>query len=179
MNIDGAHNRNGISIAGGLTRDHIGRWLSVFGMMIGSCSITVAELWGLYQGLHLAWNSRMRRLKVKTDSHCVFQLVTKPTLNINHYAPLIQAIKDYLKLDWQVSISHIYREAKFAAGYMARLAFSSPLGFVVYPTLPLGVRSFLFHDAYGRAHPHYVVFYLCLELMFYLKKEKYILELLK
>ncbi|KAH9754932.1 putative ribonuclease H protein [Citrus sinensis] len=89
----------GISTAGGLIRDHMGRWLSGFGMMIGSCSITVAELWGLYQGLHLAWNSGIRKLKVEIDSRCVLQLVTKPTLEINHYAPLIQAIKDYLKMD--------------------------------------------------------------------------------
>ncbi|XP_052290822.1 uncharacterized protein LOC127900258 [Citrus sinensis] len=57
LNTDGAHNRGGISTAGGLIRDHMGCWLSGFGMMIGSCSITVAELWGLYQGLQLAWNS--------------------------------------------------------------------------------------------------------------------------
>lgn len=36
---------------------------------------------------------------------------------INDYAPLVQAIKDYLKLDWHVSISHIYREANFIADY--------------------------------------------------------------
>ena len=115
----------------------------------GSCSVTVAELWGLYQGLQLAWNFGIRRLKVETDSLCITQLLAKPLVMPNEYAPLIQAIKDYLNLDWQVSLSHIYREANFAADYMANLDFSIPLGLIVYPTPPLGVRSFLFHDSYG------------------------------
>ena len=106
-------------------------------MMIGSCSITVAELWGLYQGLQLAWNSGIRRLKVETDSLCVTQLVARPSVMTNDYAPLVQAIKNYLKLDWHVSISHIYREANFTADYMANLVFSLPLGLLAYPT-PFG-----------------------------------------
>ncbi|KAL9441410.1 hypothetical protein AB3S75_019988 [Citrus x aurantiifolia] len=157
LNTDGAHNREGISTAGGLIRDHMDRWLSGFGMMIGSCSVTVAELWGLYQGLQLAWNSGIRKIKVEIDSRCVLQLVTKPTLEINHYAPLIRAIKDYLKMDWQVSISHIYREANFAADYMASRAFSIPLGLTIYHTPPLGISPFLFKDAYGVAHSRSVV----------------------
>ncbi|KAH9672602.1 putative ribonuclease H protein [Citrus sinensis] len=157
LNTDGAHKIHGTSAAGGLIRDHLGRWLTGFGMMIGSCSVTVAELWGLYQGLQPAWNFGIRRLKVETDSLCVTQLVARPSVTSNEYAPLIQAIKDYLNLDWQVSLSHIYREANFAVDYMANLAFSLPLGLIVYPTPPLGVRSFLSHDSYGVLYPRSVV----------------------
>ncbi|KAH9757474.1 reverse transcriptase domain-containing protein [Citrus sinensis] len=157
LNTDGAHRVHGTSTAGGLIRDHLGRWLTRFGMMIGSCSVTVAELWGLYQGLQLAWNFGIRNLRVETDSLCVTQLAARPSVTPNEYAPLIQAIKDYLNLDWQVSLSHIYREANFAADYMANLAFSIPLGFMVYPTPPLGVRPFLLHDSYGVSYPRSVV----------------------
>ena len=97
------------------------------------------------------------KTKVETDSLCITQLLAKPLVTSNEYAPLIQAIKDYLNLDWQVSLSHIYREANFAADYMANLAFSIPLGLIVYPTPPLGVRSFLFHDSYGISYPRSVV----------------------
>ncbi|KAH9779123.1 putative ribonuclease H protein [Citrus sinensis] len=114
LNTDGAHKSDEISTAGGLIRDHLGRWISGFGMVIGSCSITVAELWGLYKGLKLAWDSGIRRLKVETDSLCVTQLVARSSVMTNEYAPLVQAIKDYLKLDWHVSIVHIYREANFS-----------------------------------------------------------------
>lgn len=71
----------------------------------------------------------------------------------NKYAPLVQAIKGYLNLDWHVSISHIYKEANFAVDYMANLIFSQPLGLLVYPNFPLGVRSLLLHDFYGVSYP--------------------------
>ena len=70
LNTDGAHRVHVTCIASGLIRNHLGRWLTGFGMMIGSCSVTVAELWGLYQGLQLAWNFGIRKLKVETDSLC-------------------------------------------------------------------------------------------------------------
>ena len=89
LNTDGAHRVHGTSTAGGLIRDHLGRWLTGFGMMIGFCSVTVAELWSLYQGLQLAWNFGIRRLKVETDSLCFTQLLAKPSLTSNEYAPLI------------------------------------------------------------------------------------------
>ena len=126
-------------------------------MMIGYFSITVAELWGLYQGLQLAWNSGIHRLKVKTDSLCVTQLVARPSVMTNDYAPLVQAIKDYLKLDWHVSISLIYRKANFTADYMANLTFSLPLGFLVYSTPPLGVQSLLLHDFYKVFYPRSIL----------------------
>ncbi|KAH9669858.1 putative ribonuclease H protein [Citrus sinensis] len=37
LNTDGAHRIHGTSTVGGLIRDHLGRWLIGFGMMIGSC----------------------------------------------------------------------------------------------------------------------------------------------
>lgn len=58
LNTDGAHEANGVSTAGGVIRDFSGRWLSGFGMMIGSCSVMLAELRGLYQGTLLAYSPR-------------------------------------------------------------------------------------------------------------------------
>lgn len=56
LNSDGVRKLNGKSSAGGLIRDANGRWVAGFGMNIRDCSITIAELWGLYHGLTLAWN---------------------------------------------------------------------------------------------------------------------------
>ena len=38
----------------GVIRDSVGHWISGFCMNIGECSVLMAELWGLYQGLVLA-----------------------------------------------------------------------------------------------------------------------------
>lgn len=75
----------------------------------------------------------------------------------NEYAPLVLTIKNYLKLDWHVSISHIYREANFVADYIANFTFSIPLVFIVYLNPPLGVKSLLLHDSYGVAQLRSIV----------------------
>ncbi|KAH9735416.1 putative ribonuclease H protein [Citrus sinensis] len=71
LNSDGACKVNGVAAAGGLIRDHNGHWVAGFGMNIGNCLVTMAELWGLYQGLILAWNKGIRWLRVEVDSRCV------------------------------------------------------------------------------------------------------------
>ena len=89
---------------------------------------------------------------------CVTQLVARPSVMSNEYAPLIQTIKDYLNLEWQVSISHIYREANFAADYMVNLTFSIPLAFIVYPTPPLILGPFYFMTHMGSLIPALLLF---------------------
>ncbi|KAH9658732.1 putative ribonuclease H protein [Citrus sinensis] len=159
LNTDGAHKANGVSTAGGLIRDYSGHWLTGFGLMLGSCSVTIAELRGIYHGLILAWNFGIRWLHVETDSLCATQMLANQVETTNEYASLIFAIKEYLqKKDCQVSISHVYREANLAADFMANLACSLPLGLMVYPSPPLGVSSILLYDSYGVATPRSVVF---------------------
>ena len=47
------------------------------------CSVTVAELWGLYQDLSLAWQHGIRYFHVEVDSCCVVQMV-----NARQFAPM-------------------------------------------------------------------------------------------
>lgn len=78
LNTDGARNRNGEASANGLVGDHNGTWITGFGINIGHCSVTIAELWGLFHGLNIEWKHGFRRVMVEVDSHCVFQLVQQP-----------------------------------------------------------------------------------------------------
>ena len=63
-------------------------------MNIGLCSVTSAELWGLFQGLHLAWDRRIRYLVAKVDSQCIFQLISSTRTEPNAHLSLINAIKE-------------------------------------------------------------------------------------
>ena len=44
LNVDGARKATGVAAAGGLIRDHNGHWVAGFGMNLGTCSVTMAEL---------------------------------------------------------------------------------------------------------------------------------------
>ncbi|KAH9751256.1 putative ribonuclease H protein [Citrus sinensis] len=94
LNSDGARKGAGMAGAGGLIRDATGRWHGGFCMNIGICSVTIAELWGLYQGLILAWQMGIRLLVVEIDSLCVTQLLNRKSFNAT--LPLVNDILDLL-----------------------------------------------------------------------------------
>ena len=59
--------------------------------------MTMAELWGLYQGLHLVWNKGIRWLCAEVDSRYITQLVMNNRVTSNELAPLIRAIQELLR----------------------------------------------------------------------------------
>ncbi|KAH9723430.1 putative leucine-rich repeat receptor-like serine/threonine-protein kinase [Citrus sinensis] len=156
LNTDGAAKKTGEASAGGLIRDHNGAWLALFGMNIGSCSVTVAELWGLYQGLNIAWQNGIRWLQVEVDSICILHLVTTPMITSNELSPLIKSIKDLISRSWRITINHVYREANFAADFLANHGLSFPLGLHLFPNSPPGIIAYLQHDMYGVAYRRFV-----------------------
>lgn len=122
-------------------------------MNIGRCSITIAELWGLYQGLLMAWNGGIRSMIVEADSLCVIQLLEAQNDRLNASSPLVKSIKALLAQNWQVSVHHIYREANFAADFLATFALSLPLGLHSLLSPPPGVEFWLRSDSLGTAFP--------------------------
>ena len=54
--------------AGGLLRDNYGAWIKGFSVNLGVGSVLEAELWGIFWGLHLAWESSFRFVEVESDS---------------------------------------------------------------------------------------------------------------
>ena len=72
MNTDGAsHGNPGPAAAGGVMRNDEGEWCGGFVVIIGRCGAPLAELWGVYYGLVVAWEKGVRRLEVEVDSKVV------------------------------------------------------------------------------------------------------------
>lgn len=102
-------------------------------MNIGYCFVTIVELWGLYQGLIMAWNHGVRYLNVKIDRLCVKQLVDNPMVKVNELYPLVSSTKEITTRDWNITINHIYREANFVVDFLASYASSLPSYFLQFP----------------------------------------------
>ena len=81
---------------------------------IGTASITCAELWGVFEGLSLAWELGFKNIILETDSKCVIQLLSKGIQQSNVHASLIASILNLLRQDWVVNIVHVHREGKFS-----------------------------------------------------------------
>ncbi|KAH9788525.1 reverse transcriptase domain-containing protein [Citrus sinensis] len=142
--------------AGGVIRDYVGNWISGFCMNIGECTVAMAELWGLYQGLILAWEAGIKWLLVEVDSLYVTQMISKQVVVPNVSYALVVAIWDLLDRNWQVCLTHIYREANSVADFMANMALSLPNGMHFFTSPPVGIYSVILQDMIGVAKPRIV-----------------------
>lgn len=69
LNTDGASRGNpGMATVGGGLRDSDGRWCRSFVVNIGRCTAPLAEFWGVYYCLYIAWRNRITRLALEVDS---------------------------------------------------------------------------------------------------------------
>ncbi|CAN1274277.1 Putative ribonuclease H protein At1g65750 [Linum perenne] len=119
----------GRAAAGGIVRDNEGRGLLAYSMNLGICSITRAELRGALEGIKRAWEAGYRRVEIQSDSKAAIDILTDNSAVISHsHALEVLEFRDWLRRDWEIKIRHVYREANFAADYLASRGHSLPRG---------------------------------------------------
>ncbi|CAN1766303.1 Putative ribonuclease H protein At1g65750 [Linum perenne] len=87
-----------------------------------------AEIRGIVEGMRLAWERGIRKLSIQTDSRAAVALLTAGDDRRHRHASLVQQFHELRMRDWDVKIHHIYREANYAADYMANLGQSLDFG---------------------------------------------------
>ncbi|CAN0861950.1 Putative ribonuclease H protein At1g65750 [Linum grandiflorum] len=93
-----------------------------------SCSITRAELRAIVDGLELAWTLGIRRIQVQSDSMAAITILSKVSELEHQHATLVLQFKELCSRQWEVNLSHIYREANYVADYLANLGHSLTYG---------------------------------------------------
>ncbi|KAK9024491.1 hypothetical protein V6N11_004651 [Hibiscus sabdariffa] len=115
--VDTKDNRTAI---GGLIRDDSGGWLRGFYRFVGRCSVLLAELWAIYDGLRLAWETGFRQVVVDSDNMEAVSIVNRSSLVLARSA-LVQSIWILMQQDWLVKVGHVPREENAAAHELAAL----------------------------------------------------------
>ncbi|KAG7558418.1 Ribonuclease H domain [Arabidopsis thaliana x Arabidopsis arenosa] len=157
LNTDGAsHGNPGLATAGGVVRDGEGNWCSGFALNIGICSAPLAELWGVYYGLYIAWERGITCLEVEVDSEMVVGFLRTGIDDSHPLSFLVRLCHGFLSKDWSVRVSHVYREANRLADGLTNYAFSLHLGFHLFVSCPENVNLLLLEDINGSAHPRNV-----------------------
>ena len=129
LNTDGAARGNpGLATAGGVVRGKYGTWERGFAVNIGICSALLAELWGVYYGLCIAWDRGIRQLEVEVDSESVVGFLQTGIHDAHPLSFLVRLCYGFVSRDWLVKFSHVYREANRLADGLANYAFSLPFG---------------------------------------------------
>ena len=70
-------------------------------------------------------------------------MISKQVVVPNALYALIVAILDLLSRNWQISITHIYREAKSAADFMANMAHSVLFCLHLFSSPPVSIYSII------------------------------------
>ena len=157
INTDRAsHGNPGRAAAGGVVRDEHGSWLVGFALNIGICSAPMAELWGVYYGLVVAWEKGVRRLRLEVDSALVVGLLQSGVGDSNPLAFLVRLCHGFIAKDWIVRVTHVYREANRLADGLANYAFTLPLGLLLLDSCPEDVTLVMVEDVNGVTIPRNV-----------------------
>ncbi|KAE8656904.1 hypothetical protein F3Y22_tig00116997pilonHSYRG00576 [Hibiscus syriacus] len=111
-------------------RNHVGRWVMGFMKFIGCCSALDAELWGLFEGLQVAWNMGVRKIKVESDCKEAVDLLNNVP-RARDVCSLLPHLGDICNRDWEVSFTFVPRECNSVADKLAKIARSHTLGLVL------------------------------------------------
>ena len=158
LNTDGAAKGNpGRAGAGGVLRGDRGEWILGFSEFLGHCSSMKAELRAISRGLQLAAGAGFRKIWVQTDSRVVVGMLT----NKMHWHPehhfLLQRCSNWLRQeDWEVKITHCFREANHVADILANKGVEGTPGVTKYPLPPGDIRDALYADDIGVSWPRLV-----------------------
>ncbi|CAN0878912.1 Putative ribonuclease H protein At1g65750 [Linum grandiflorum] len=141
----------------GVIRNQAGRILQTYGLNLGQCSITRAELRGAVEGMRIAWDMRIRKLEIQLDSAAAVHILTARDLADHQHMALVHKFRNLQARNWETRIKHVYREANVLADYIADLDHSQPVG-----SLALGVQDSLLrywteHDLLEVAQPRAVL----------------------
>ncbi|CAN1123634.1 Putative ribonuclease H protein At1g65750 [Linum perenne] len=148
--------QNSRAAAGGLIRDSGGNLISSYVINLGSCSIMRAELRGIIEGMKIAWGKGVRRLCVQSDSQAAVSLLCCKEGRVHRHTSLVDQFTELRSRDWEVTIHHIYREANYAADYLANLGHSVDLGTHICQSPDNTLLYWLRYDLIGVSTPRFI-----------------------
>ncbi|KAL4377111.1 hypothetical protein GQ457_02G015370 [Hibiscus cannabinus] len=124
-------------------RNSTGTWCFGFTKFLGICSVTDAEIWGAFLGLHYAWEMGFRHVMLEMDSLDVIRIVKRDYSSLHSLRGHIQ---DLWGRDWRIQISDVRRDGNRVADACARMASSSSFEPILFHTPPASVVSLLHAD---------------------------------
>ncbi|CAL1384527.1 unnamed protein product [Linum trigynum] len=150
LQTDGSfYSSTGSAAAGGLLRDHLGRCSKAFVCNLGTCSITCAELKAAAVGLKIAWDEGHKKVELNIDSETAIAIIKNSVDDDHRHGLLAATINKLLSLEWEVKITHVFREMNSAADYLANVGHCYSFGTHSFDVYEVGLRRWLFHDVMG------------------------------
>ncbi|KAF7843708.1 putative ribonuclease H protein At1g65750 family [Senna tora] len=150
VNVDAACLPNCFAMrCGGIIRDSDGRFVKGFTSNLGMCFVLQAELWGVSHGLEVAWSLGAKNLIVESDSVTVVDLVRKGHSELHPNGALLERINHWIMKEWDVKVSHVFREANSAADWISKNPLVDSFDLVLLEDPPQCLSDILLKDLSG------------------------------
>ena len=94
---------------------------------------------------------------LESDSSNALSLIQKDSTERHPFASVIKRVRELLRRDYMVQISHIFREANRAVDFLANIGHSIQLGVCFYDFAPNGLASLLRDDIVGVFFSHSIL----------------------
>ncbi|CAI0393786.1 unnamed protein product [Linum tenue] len=103
----------------------------------------------------MAWDAGARRVEVQSDSRTAIQLIQSATETHPHRM-MIMTARQLIQRDWEVTITHTFREGNFTADFLASQGHDYPIGIHSFPGNNPNLLHWLLYDRMGVAIPRLV-----------------------
>jgi ribonuclease HI len=157
LNTDGACKGRTTAGCGGIIRNNRGDWLGGFAKHVGVCSAFTAELWGVLEGLNYAWSKGFKLVELDVDSMAVVKAIKTGATSSANGVSLMKSILRLLNQEWEIRITHSYREANMCADALANIGCSLDLNIMLFEECPSQVVALLAADMRGFSSPRSIL----------------------
>ncbi|CAN1823072.1 Putative ribonuclease H protein At1g65750 [Linum perenne] len=142
--------------AGGILRDHQGRPISLFAANLGRCSIMRAELRAAEIGLKIAWDRGYKRVHLQLDSLAAVTAILGDQEDDSRHSRTISSIGELRSRQWEVTVSHTFREGNRVADLLAHHGHTLDFGCHIDCTYPHEVNRVIWDDHVGTCFPRFI-----------------------
>ncbi|CAN1851844.1 Putative ribonuclease H protein At1g65750, partial [Linum perenne] len=144
--------------AGGILRDYLGRPISCFAVNLGCCSIMRAKLRAAEFGLMIAWDKGFKKIHLQLDSMADIEAIRGDPGEDSRHGRTLDSINELLSRDWEVTISHTFREGNSVADLLAHHGHTLDFGLFVDCHYPHEVDRAIWNDHVGTCFPRLIPF---------------------
>ena len=86
-----------MATCGGIARNHENGFVLALSANLGSCSVTLAELWGAYLGSYIGQRLGCRNILLELDFVCVHSFITQGVQCTHAYSSIAVQLRAYLR----------------------------------------------------------------------------------
>ncbi|CAN1732114.1 Putative ribonuclease H protein At1g65750, partial [Linum perenne] len=138
---------------GGIVRDSHGNKIAAFSANFGRCSIMRVELRAAALGLETAWDSGCRKVNIQLDSKAAIDAINGDPSSAGRHCQTLQRIRNLCNREWEVVVTHIFREGNRVADLLAHQGHSLAFGCYHLAVCNPDIRFALFSDCIGTSIP--------------------------